>query len=100
MSIKEGRKESNNEESMLSTKSRLLTAIAAAASLNCESCLETLIPQALKQGVLPEEISEVFSIVTDIRDKAIIPTRDLAARLLELETHETAEQTCCDSDSG
>ncbi len=84
----------SSEGPLLSTASQLLTGIAAAASLNCRTCLETLVPKALEQGVLPEEILEVFSIVSGVRERAVLPPGDLAA-LLGPEAP-TGTKACCD----
>ncbi len=83
------------EDPMLSSNSRLLTAIAAADSLNCRPCLETLIPKALEQGVLPEEIQEVFSIVSAVRERAVLPSGVLATLLGQAAPVEA--KACCDS---
>ncbi len=85
----------NTEDSMLSSDSRLLTAIAAAASLNCRPCLETLIPKALEQGILPEEIREIFSVVSAVRERAALPPGVLATLLGQDEP--TGAKACCDS---
>ena len=91
-------KEWNNKEPMLSTNTRLLVAIAGAVSLNCKPCLETLVPAALRYGIVPEEIEEVVSIVTEVRENVSKFTHDLAARLLGWETIEEPKQACCGQD--
>ena len=91
-------KEWNNKEAMLSTNTRLLVAIAGAASLNCTPCLYTLLPTALRHGIVPEEIAEVVSIVTEVRESASNFARDLTAKLLGWETMEEPKQACCGLD--
>jgi hypothetical protein len=88
-------KEWNNKEPMLSTNTRLLVAIAGAVSLNCKPCLETLVPAALRYGIVPEEIAEVVSIVTEVRENVSTFTRDLITKLLGWETMEEPKQACC-----
>jgi hypothetical protein len=87
-----------NKEPMLSTNTRLLVAIAGAVSLNCKPCLETLVPTALGHGIVVEEIAEVVSIVTEVRENVSSFTRDLTAKLLGWETIEEPKQACCELD--
>ena len=91
-------KEWNNKEPMLSTNTRLLVAIAGAVSLNCKPCLETLVPTALRYGIVPEEIAEVVSIVTEVRENVSTFTRDLITKLQGWETMEEPKQACCGLD--
>lgn len=84
-------KEWNNKEPMLSTNTRLLVAIAGAVSLNCKPCLETLVPTALRHGTVPEEIAEVVSIVTEVRENVSTFTRDLITKLLGWGDHGRAK---------
>ncbi len=93
-----GCKEWNDKEPMLSTNTRLLVAIAGAVSLNRNLCLETLVPAALRHGIVPEEIAEVVSIVTEVRENVSTFTRDLVAKLLGWETIEEQKQACCGLD--
>ncbi len=90
--------ECNNQEPMLSTNTRLLVAIAGAVSLNCKPCMETLVPTALRHGIVPEEIAEAVSIVAEVRENASMFTRDLVAKLLGWETMEEPKQACCGLD--
>ncbi len=83
---------------MLSINTRLLVAIAGAVSLNCKPCLETLVPTALRHGIVPEEIAEVVSIVTEVRENVSTFTRDLIAKLLGWETMGESKQACCGLD--
>jgi AhpD family alkylhydroperoxidase len=76
----------------------LLVAIAGAVSLNCKPCLETLVPTALRHGIVPEEIAEVVSIVTEVRESVSTFTCDLIAKLLGWETMEKSKQACCGLD--
>jgi AhpD family alkylhydroperoxidase len=89
---------SNTVQPMLSANTRMLVSIATAISLNCKPCLEALIPAALKHGILPEEISEVFSTVTEVEADVSTFTEDLVGRLLGRETDQGSKQTCCSGD--
>lgn len=92
-------KEWDNKEPMLSTNTRLLVAIAGAASLNCKPCLETLVPTALRYGIVPEEIAEVISMVTEVRENVSMFTRDLLVKLLGWENVEKPKQAYCGVDN-
>ncbi len=94
MNTSEG-KEWNAKEPMLSTNTRLLVAIAGARSLNCKPCLEILVLAALRHGIVVEEIAEVVSIVTEVRENVSNITRDMVAKLLGWETIEEPKQACC-----
>ncbi len=100
MNIRQDRREGNNPEPMLSATTRLLVAIAGAVSLNCKPCLEALIPAALQQGILPEEIAEVVCTVTEVRENVSTFTRDLITHLLGTDTGEKSYQTRCRPDCG
>ncbi len=88
----------NNQEPMLSTNTRLLVAIAGAVSLNCQPCIEILVPTALRHGIVPEEIAEVTSIVTEVRENVSSFTHDLVAKLLGWESIKEANEACCGLD--
>ncbi len=98
MNFGEECEEWNNIEPMLSTNTRLLVAIAGAVSLNCKSCLETLIPTARRHGIEPEEIAEVVSIVKEVRENVSALTHDLVTKLLGREIMEKSKQACCGLD--
>ncbi len=55
---------------ILAPNTRSLVAIAAAASLNCQRCLNYLVPAALQSGVLEEEVQAAISVVEQIRRHA------------------------------
>ncbi len=88
----------DNKEEMLSHNTRLLVAIAGALSLNCQSCLETLIPAALQYGVEPEEITEVTSMVVELRENAWRFAHDLVTHFLKPQNKEKSMLSCCGPD--
>ncbi len=90
------KEESDSNEPVLSTSTRMLVSIAAAIAFNCGPCLETLVPGALQYGIEPEEIGEVISAVADIRDNVLRLNRDSVARLLGSDTGEESRSACCE----
>ncbi len=69
---------------MLAPNTRSLVAIAAAAGVNCHPCLRYLIPAALRQGVLEEEIGATLALAEEIKGRAAKMTHDLAVTLAEI----------------
>ena len=69
---------------ILAPNTRSLVAIAAAAGVNCHPCLRYLIPAALQQGVLEEEIEAALAVAEGIRGRAAKMTHDLAVTLAEI----------------
>lgn len=67
---------------ILSAPTRSLVAIGVAVALNCHVCLRRLIPTALNNGVLSEEVSAAVAIATEIRTQATAMTDSLGATLV------------------
>ena len=55
------------EEGCLSVKQKRLIAIGIAVAINCESCMEWSIKQALDNGASEEEIIEAIEIAIEMR---------------------------------
>ncbi len=68
---------------ILAAPTRILVAIGAAAALNCADCLRQLIPAALKNGILAEEISAALAVVSEIRTWSGAMTNDLNTVLVQ-----------------
>jgi alkylhydroperoxidase/carboxymuconolactone decarboxylase family protein YurZ len=85
----------NDTEPMLPTNTRLLVAIGAAVCMNCQLCLEHLIPSAFAHGIESEEITEVVTLATEVRENALRFTLAIVARLKGPEAAEWREQVCC-----
>ena len=68
---------------ILAAPTRSLVAIGAASALNCADCLRHLIPAALKNGILAEEISAALAVVSEIRTRSSAMTDDLSAVLAQ-----------------
>ena len=59
--------ELTNEAGCLSVKQKRLIAIGIAVAINCESCMEWSIKQALDNGASEEEIIEAIEIAIEMR---------------------------------
>jgi AhpD family alkylhydroperoxidase len=79
-----GRQECLHEETIdiLAPTAKSLIAIGAAAALNCQPCLNHLVPAAVQNGVLEKEIQATISLVEQIRKQAAGFTDKLVTDLL------------------
>jgi len=68
---------------ILAAPTQSLVAIGAAAALNCHICLRHLIPSALNNGILAEEVSAALTIASEIRTRADTMTDSLSATLVK-----------------
>ena len=68
---------------ILAAPTRSLVAIGAASALNCADCLRHLIPAALKNGILAEEISAALAVVAEFRTRSGAMIDDLSADLVQ-----------------
>ncbi len=75
---------------VLAAMTKSLVAIGAAAALNCHVCLRHLIPAALNNGILPEEVTAALAVAREIRTRAGGLTDDYASALIQ---HEASAST-------
>ncbi len=68
---------------ILAATTRSLVAIGAAAALNCHVCLRHLIPAALNNGILAEEVTGALAVAREIRARAGDLTDELGNTLVE-----------------
>ena len=71
-----------DELGILAVPTKTLVAISAAAALNCHACLRRLIPTALNNGILAEEVSAAIAIAREIRTRAATMTDSLGTTLV------------------
>lgn len=85
--VAEGRQAclSGETTDILAPTTKSLVAIGAAAALNCYPCLNHLVPAAVQNGVLEEEIKATISLVEQIRRHAAGFTDKLVADMVEQE---------------
>ncbi len=67
---------------ILADPTKTLVAIGAAAALNCHTYLRCLIPTALNNGILAEEVSAAIAVAREIRTRAANMTDSLGASLV------------------
>jgi alkylhydroperoxidase/carboxymuconolactone decarboxylase family protein YurZ len=67
---------------ILAAPTRSLVAIGAASALNCARCLRHLIPAALENGILPEEVAAALAVAREVRTRTGASTDNLAAALI------------------
>src|SRR5271157_6014139 len=68
----------------LDLKTKELIAIAVAAALKCEGCLEGHIKKALEIGVTKQEISDAIVVAVGIAAAGVVDMSDKAAIKLDL----------------
>ncbi len=68
---------------ILAATTRSLVAIGAAAALNYHVCLRHLIPAALNNGILAEEVTGALAMAREIRARAGALTDKLSTTLVE-----------------
>ncbi len=67
---------------ILAATTKSLVAIGAAAALNCHVCLRHLVPTALNNGILAEEVAGALAVAREIRRHAVAMTDDLSTVLV------------------
>ncbi len=80
---------------ILAATTRSLVAIGAAAALNCHVCLRHLIPAALNNGILTEEVTGALAVALQIRAHAGAMTDRLSTTLVERGPNGTGPATNC-----
>ncbi len=84
---------------ILAPTTRVLVAIAAAAAVNCHPCLRHLIPAALENGILQEEVTATIALARTIKNRAGRLTDGLAGSLVQQGNSNPAdagsEGRCC-----
>ncbi len=80
---------------ILAATTKSLVAIGAAAALNCHVCLRHLIPAALNNGALAEEVTDALAVAREIRVRAGALTDKLSTTLVERGPNGTGPATSC-----
>lgn len=70
-------------EDILAASTRCLIAIGAASALNRADLLRHLIPTALTNGILAEEVAEALAVASEMRTQSGVMTDDLSATLIK-----------------
>ncbi len=80
---------------ILAPTTKSLVAIGAAAALNCHRCLSYLVPTAVQNGVLIEEIEAAIAVVKGMRGHAAGSTDKLVNDLLLQQGAEGEQKRDC-----
>ncbi len=80
---------------ILAATTRSLVAIGVAAALNCHVCLRHLIPAALNNGILAEEVTGALAVAREVRARAGALTDELSTTLVECGPSGTGPATNC-----
>ena len=67
---------------VLAATTKCLVAIGVAAALNCHACLRHLIPAALNNGILAEEVAAALAVAGAMRTRTGALSDDLGALLV------------------
>ena len=70
---------------ILAPTTKSLIAIGVAASLNCHACLRRLIPAALNNGILTEEVTAACAVAREVRARVNGLTDDYTTALIQRE---------------
>jgi hypothetical protein len=92
-------------EEILAATTKSLVAIGAAAALNCHVCLRRLVPIALNNGILEEEVAAAIAVVREIRTVANESTDNLGNALViggepVQDNAEPGPRCCCEEGAG
>ena len=68
---------------ILAPTAKSLVAIGVAAGLNCRACLRRLIPAALNNGILVEEVTAALAVAREVREHVNSLTDDYTTALVQ-----------------
>ncbi len=68
---------------ILAPTTKSLIAIGVAAGLNCHACLRRLIPAALNNGILAEEVTAALTVAREVRASVSGLTDDYTTALIQ-----------------
>ncbi len=71
---------------ILAPTTKSLIAIGVAAGLNCHACLRRLIPAAVNDGILAEEVTAALAVAREVRARVSGLTDDYTTALIQRET--------------
>ncbi len=75
-------------------KTKLLIAVGAAVTANCQPCLKTITKKAIESGATKKEIAEAVGVAKVVRKNAMTQMDRFAAGLLDMEIGENKESSC------
>lgn len=78
----------------METKTKMLIAVGAAFTANCQPCLRTAIKKALDSGVDKKEIAEAIGVSRIVRKSAITQIDRFASGVAEIELEGDSKISC------
>jgi AhpD family alkylhydroperoxidase len=78
----------------METKTKMLIAVGAAFTANCQPCLRTVIKKALDSGADKKEIAEAIGVSRIIRKSAITQIDRFALGVAEIEVEGASKSSC------
>jgi AhpD family alkylhydroperoxidase len=78
----------------METKTKMLIAVGAAFTANCQPCLRTVIKKALDNGADKKEITEAIGVSRIVRKSAITQIDRFASVVAEIELEADSKISC------
>ena len=78
----------------METKTKMLIAVGAAFTANCQPCLRTVIKKALDNGADKKEIAEAIGVSRIVRKSAITQIDRFASGVAEIELEGDSKSSC------
>ena len=78
----------------METKTKMLIAVGAAFTANCQPCLRTVIKKALDSGADKKEIAEAIGVSRIVRKSAITQIDRFASGVAEIELEGDSKISC------
>ena len=78
----------------METKTKMLIAVGAAFTANCQPCLRTVIKKALDNGADKKEIAEAIEVSRFVRKSAITQIDRFASGVAEIEVEGDSKISC------
>lgn len=78
----------------METKTKMLIAVGAAFTANCQPCLRTVIKKALDNGADKKEIAEAIGVSRIVRKSAITQIDRFASGVAEIELEGDSKISC------
>jgi AhpD family alkylhydroperoxidase len=78
----------------METKTKMLIAVGAAFTANCQPCLRTVIKKALDNGADKKEITETIGVSKLVRKTAMMQIDRFASGIAEIEVEEGSPKSC------
>jgi AhpD family alkylhydroperoxidase len=78
----------------METKTKMLIAVGAAFTANCQPCLRTVIKKALDNGADKKEIAEAIGVSRIVRKSAITQIDRFALGVAEIELEGDSKISC------